>query len=342
MNAHALEDTAQALIADHKGLLAIDESNQTCDNRFMAFGIPQTEDARRSYREMIIATPNLGHGISGVILYDETMRQKTCSGTPFLAQLAQDGIIPGIKVDTGAKPMAGHPGETITEGLDGLRERLSAYAHMGARFAKWRAVFDLDDIRPSAGCISANAQALARYASLCQEAGMVPVVEPEVLMDGSHTLQQCSEVTEEVLRTVFSELYEQRVLCEGMILKPNMVLPGSSCPLQASADEVAEATVHCLLRSVPAAVPGIAFLSGGQSPQQASTHLNAIHVQRQARLPWTVTFSFARAIQQPALGLWHGSEANVMAAQLALRHRIQCNRAANQGMYTAASETDQS
>jgi fructose-bisphosphate aldolase class I len=339
MNAQALDDTVQALIADHKGLLAIDESNQTCDNRFMAVGIPQTEDARRSYREMIIATPNLGDGISGVILYDETIRQKTCSGTPFIALLTQVGIIPGIKVDTGAKPMAGHPGETITEGLDGLRDRLSAYAHVGARFAKWRAVFDLDDIRPSSGCISANAHALARYASLCQEVGMVPIVEPEVLMDGSHTLQQCSDVTEEVLRTVFSELWAQRVSCEGMILKPNMVLPGSSCPRQASADEVADATVECLLRSVPAAVPGIAFLSGGQSPQQASAHLNAMHIHRRSPLPWTLTFSFARAIQQPALVLWHGLETNIIAAQRALRHRIQCNRSANQGTYTAAAET---
>jgi fructose-bisphosphate aldolase class I len=342
MNVRVLEETVKALIANCKGLLAIDESNQTCDNRFIAVGIPHTKDTRRSYREMIITTPDLGDCINGVILSDETIRQKSTSGMLFVTHLVNSGIIPGIKVDTGAKPMAGHPGETITEGLDGLRDRLSAYAHLGAKFAKWRAVFELDDVRPTLGCLAANAQALARYASLCQEAGLVPVVEPEVLMDGHHTFQQCSEVTEAVLRAVFSELYIQRVRCEGIILKPNMVLPGASCPHQASADEVADATVQCLLRSVPAAVQGIAFLSGGQSPQQASIHLNAIHARRHAPLPWTVTFSFARAIQQPALGIWHGLEANAVAAQHAIQHRILCNRNARQGKYAAASDMAQS
>ena len=270
MNEQQLRDTARALVADDKGLLAMDESNPTCNKRFAKLGIPQTAEARRTYREMIVTTTGLAESISGAILYDETIRQRKNGGTPFARAVSDAGIIPGIKVDLGAKDLAGHPGEKITEGLDGLRERLAEYFQMGARFAKWRAVLTLGDGIPTRASIEANAQALARYAALCQEAGLVPVVEPEVLMDGAHTLQRCSQVTEEVLRTVFSQLYTQGVMLDGLILKPNMVLPGTTCPRQDSEDEVADATVRCLLRAVPAAVPGIAFLSGGQSAELAS------------------------------------------------------------------------
>ena len=287
-----------------------------------------------------MTTPGLGECISGAILYDETIRQQKKDGTPFVKVITDAGIIPGIKVDTGAKDLAGHPGEKITEGLDGLRDRLAEYFQMGARFAKWRAVIAIGDGIPSRGCIEANAQALARYAALCQEAGLVPVVEPEVLMDGEHTLERCREVTEEVLRTVFNQLYTQRVMLEGMILKPNMVLPGLTCPKQESVDEVADATVKCLLRAVPAAVPGIAFLSGGQPSELASARLNAMNVRFKSRLPWALAFSFARAIQQPALEIWQGKEANVLAAQQALSHRARCNRAARRGEYNAAMEKD--
>jgi len=338
MKSQELIDTARALVADDKGLLAMDESNPTCNKRFAALGIPQTEETRRSYREMIATTPRLGDCISGAILYDETIRQKTKDGASFIMVLTDAGIIPGIKVDTGAKAMAGHPGEKITEGLDGLRDRLAEYGRMGARFAKWRAVISIDDRLPSPGCIEANAQALARYAALCQEAGLVPVVEAEVLMDGKDTLERCSEVTENVLRSVFHQLYVQRVALEGMILKPNMVLPGLSCPKQESVDEVADATVRCFLRVVPAAVPGIAFLSGGQSAELASARLNAINVRFKSRLPWAVAFSFARAIQQPALEIWKGQDANVPAAQQALIHRAECNQAARRGEYNDAME----
>jgi fructose-bisphosphate aldolase, class I len=326
-------------------------------------GIAQTEETRRAYRELIVTTPGLGECISGAILYDETIRQRKKDGTPFVKAITDAGIIPGIKVDTGAKDMAGHRGERITEGLDGLRDRLKAYFQMGARFAKWRAVIVIGDGIPSRGCIEANAHALARYAALCQEAGLVPVVEPEVLMDGTHTLQRCCEVTEEVLRNVFSQLYTQQVTLEGIILKPNMVLPGLTCPPQEEVkevaigeqqyqvrlidrqedevedlDEVAAATVRCLLRAVPAAVPGIAFLSGGQSAELASARLNAMNVRFKSRLPWALAFSFARAIQQPALEIWKGEEAHVSAAQQALYHRARCNRAARRGEYTAAME----
>jgi fructose-bisphosphate aldolase class I len=338
MNMRELTDTAKALVAGDKGLLAMDESNPTCNKRFARLGIPQTGETRRAYREMIVTTPGLGECISGAILYDETIRQKKMDGTPFAEAIANDGMIPGIKVDAGAKDMAGHPGEKITEGLDGLRDRLAEYSQMGARFAKWRAVITVGDCIPSRGCIEANAHALARYAAFCQEAGLVPVVEPEVLMDGAHTLQRCCEVTEEVLRTVFNQLCVQRVLLEGMILKPNMVLPGLTCPKQETVDEVADATVTCLLRAVPAAVPGVAFLSGGQSCELASARLNAMNVRFKSRLPWALAFSFARAIQQPALEIWRGEQANVLAAQEALYHRAWCNRAARRGEYTAAME----
>ena len=340
MNTQALIHTARMMVADDKGLLAMDESNPTCNKRFAKWGIPQTEETRRAYRELIVTTPGLGESISGAILYDETIRQKTEDGTSFVKALTDAGIIPGIKVDTGAKDMAGHPGEKITEGLDGLRDRLAEYSQMGARFAKWRAVITMGEGIPTRGCVEANGQALARYAALCQEAGLVPVVEPEVLMDGAHTLERCREVTEEVLRTVFSQLYSQRVKLEGLILKPNMVLPGLTCPTQEAVDEVAEATVSCLLRAVPAAVPGIMFLSGGQSGELASARLNAMNVRFKSRLPWALAFSFARAIQQPALEIWHGKQANVSAAQQALNHRAKCNRAARRGEYNATMESD--
>ena len=336
-----LIETARRLVAGDKGLLAMDESNPTCDKRFAKLGIRQTVEARRAYRELIITTPGLGECISGAILYDETIRQNKKDGTPFIKDITDAGIIPGIKVDAGAKDLAAHSGEKITEGLDGLRDRLEEYSHMGARFAKWRAVIALGDGIPSRGCIEANAQALARYAALCQEAGLVPVVEPEVLMDGEHSLKRCGEVTEEVLRMVFNQLYVQRVMLGGMILKPNMVLPGLSCPKQETVDEVADATVRCLLRAVPAAIPGIAFLSGGQSGELASARLNAMNVRFKSRLPWAVAFSFARAIQQPALEIWRGEESHVSSAQQALYHRAKCNTAARGGTYDAAMEADQ-
>jgi len=338
MKSQTLKDTAQALVANDKGLLAMDESTPTCDKRFASFGIPQTVAARRAYREMIVTTDGLGECISGAILFDETIRQKRGDGTPFVKVLIDAGIIPGIKVDAGAKELAGHPGEKVTEGLDGLRDRLKEYFQMGARFAKWRAVIAIGDGIPSWGCIHANAHALARYAALCQEAGLVPVVEPEVLMEGDHTLDKCREVTDKVLRTVFSELFAQRVMLEGIILKPNMILPGSACPKQETVEEVADATVNCLKRVVPAAVPAIAFLSGGQSAELASARLNAMNVRFKSRLPWALAFSFARAIQQPALELWKGQEANVLAAQQALVHRARCNQAARRGEYSAEME----
>jgi len=363
MNAQKLIDTAKALVADDKGLLAMDESNPTCNKRFAKLDIPQTIEARRAYRELIVTTPGLGECISGAILFDETIRQQKKDGTPFIKIITDAGIIPGIKVDTGAKALAGHPGEKITEGLDGLRDRLVEYSQIGARFAKWRAVIAIGDCIPSRGCIEGNAHALARYAALCQEAGLVPIVEPEVIMDGDHFLERCFEVTEEVLREVFNQLYRQGVMLEGIILKPNMVLPGTTCPRHKEVsevgigeqqyqvrlidrrqdeaddvDEVADATVRCLLRAVPAAVPGIAFLSGGQSSELASARLNAMNVRFNLHRPWALAFSFARAIQQPALEIWRGNEENVVAAQQALVHRARCNRAARRGEYTAAME----
>ncbi len=338
MNVQQLEETAQALVASDKGLLAMDESNPTCNKRFAALGIAQTVETRRAYRELIVTTPGLGECIGGAILYDETIRQQKSDGTPLIKVLIEAGIIPGIKVDEGAKDLAGHPGEKVTEGLDGLRGRLAEYAKMGARFAKWRAVIVIGDGIPSWGSIDANAHALARYAALCQETGLVPVVEPEVLMDGDHSLEQCYKATDEVLKTVFSQLFAQRVMLEGMILKPNMVLPGLSCPHQESVNEVADATVNCFLRVVPAAVPAVAFLSGGQSPELASARLNAMNLRFKSRLPWAVAFSFSRAIQQPALEIWKGQENNVSAAQQALYHRALCNQAARRGEYDAAME----
>ena len=339
MKLQQLKETTQALFIDEKGLLAMDESTGTCNKRFAKLGIPQTVEARRAYRELIVTTPGLGESIGGAILYDETIRQQTKDGAPFVKVLVDAGIIPGIKVDTGAKELAGHPGEKVTEGLDGLRDRLQEYFQMGARFAKWRAVIAIGRGIPSWGCIEANAHALARYAVLCQEEGLVPVVEPEVIMDGEHTLEQCREITDEVLRTVFTELFAQRVVVEGMVLKPNMVLPGTACASQPTLDEVADATANCFLRAVPAAVPAIAFLSGGQPAELASARLNAMNVRFKSRLPWALAFSFARAIQQPALEIWNGSQANVAAAQEALVHRARCNQAARRGEYSREMET---
>jgi len=338
MNKRLLIDTANKLLADDKGLLAMDESNPTCNKRFAKLGIAQTVVSRRAYRELILTTPALGESISGVILYDETIRQRMIDGTPFLKILADAGIIPGIKVDTGARELAAHPGEKITEGLDGLRERLAEYFQMGARFAKWRAVLAIGDGIPTRSCIEANAHALARYATLCQEAGLLPIVEPEVLMDGGHPLERCRVVTEEVLRNVFIQLNCQRVLLEGMILKPNMVLPGLACPTQESVGEVADSTIKSLIRTVPAAVPGIAFLSGGQSGALASGRLSKMNQSFKSPGPWALSFSFARAIQQPALEIWRGEEANIKLAQKALLQRARCNRAARRGEYSAAME----
>ena len=338
MTAQALIDTARALVAGDKGLLAMDESNATCHKRFAKLGISQTEDARRDWRELIVTAPGLGACISGAILFDETIRQRTSKGVSFVEALDAVGIIPGIKVDTGAKPLAGHPGETVTEGLDGLRERLAEYAGMGARFAKWRGVITPGAGLPSRACIEVNAHALARYAALCQEAGLVPIVEPEVLMDGDHSMARCAEITEETLHAVFAQLRLQGVLLEGMLLKPNMVLPGQACAHQESVEEVADATVSCLLRTVPAAVPGIAFLSGGQSAQLASARLNAMNERFRSRLPWALAFSYSRAVQQPALDAWKGDRANVEPAQKALVHRARCNQAARRGNYDAAAD----
>jgi fructose-bisphosphate aldolase class I len=315
MDIEALKKTAAALMAGHKGLLAMDESTGTCNKRFAEAGIPQTVEYRRAYRELIVTTPGLGDCISGAILFDETIYQATDEGVLFIDILKNAGIIPGIKVDEGTVDLAGFPDEKITEGLDGLRERLAKYYSLGARFCKWRAVITIGDNIPTQGCIEANTHLLARYAALCQEAGMVPIVEPEVLMDGSHTIERCFEVTSKTLHVLFNELRAQHVNLQGIILKPNMVIAGKDCPTQNSIDEVATATVNCLLENVPAIVPGVAFLSGGQSSADASAHLNAMHIKFKGKLPWALTFSFARAIQQPALDLWKGKSENVKEAQ---------------------------
>ena len=338
MDIRTLDDTARALLSGERGLLAMDESTPTCDRRFAALGIPKTVEMRRAYRDLIVSTPGLGDSIGGAILYDETIRQRTNAGLPFVAALQQAGIVPGIKVDAGSKPLAGFPGEEVTDGLDGLRDRLAEYAGMGARFAKWRAVIRIGDGTPTHGGLLANAHALARYAALCQEAGLVPIVEPEVLMDGDHTLQRCRDVTEETLHIVFAQLQALRVRLEGMLLKPNMVLPGKDCADQSDTASIALATVETLLRCVPAAVPGVAFLSGGQTAPLASARLDAMNATYGARLPWALTFSFARAIQQPAMEAWRGDPANVPAAQQALGHRAACNRAARRGRYDAARD----
>ncbi len=338
MNTQPLIPTTQALMADGKGLLAMDESIPTCHKRFAALGIPQTEEARRAYRELIVTTPGLGEAISGAILFDETMRQKTKDGRPFIDVLNAAGIIPGIKVDAGAKPLAAFPGEKVTEGLDGLRERLATYFQLGARFAKWRAVIAITADAPSHCCLEVNAHALGRYAALCQEVGLVPIVEPEVLMDGSHTIERCAEVSEETIMLLFHQLYLQRVDLRYTILKPAMILSGKDCPKQADVNHVAEATVSCLLATVPAVVGGVAFLSGGQSPELATARLNAMNARFKSRMPWPVTFSYSRAVQQPCLELWAGNDANVAAAQKALYHRAKMNSAARSGVYKPAME----
>ena len=338
MNTQKLIDTAKAMVADNKGLLAMDESFPTCNKRFAKLGIPETAEMRCDYREMIVTTKGINKSISGVILFDETVHQHLKDGTSFIESLTSNGIICGIKVDAGTVNMAGHLGEKITEGLDNLRDRLKEYAGMGLRFAKWRAVITIGEGIPTLACVEANAHALARYAALCQEAGLVPIVEPEILMDGDHTMERCFEVTELVLHIVFEQLYTQGVLLEGMILKPNMIVPGLSCNKQESVNEIADATIKCLLRAVPPAVPGITFLSGGQSSELASARLNAMNIRFKSELPWELSFSFGRAIQQPALGILHGEEANVHAAQKALYHRAKCNLAARRCEYDAVME----
>ncbi|MEO7443436.1 MAG: class I fructose-bisphosphate aldolase [Acidimicrobiales bacterium] len=337
MEAHDLNETARAMVAPGKGVLAADESSGTITKRFEAIGVESTFDSRRAYRETLLSTPGLDEFVSGVILYDETLRQSTSDGTPFPKMLESRGILPGIKVDTGAMDLAGAPGEKITEGLDGLRGRIAEYVSLGARFAKWRAVITIGDHIPSDYCINANAHALARYAALCQEGGLVPIVEPEVLMDADNDIDRCFEVTEKAHHAVFAALVRQRVSLEGMILKPNMVISGKRCATQAGVDEVAEKTLRLLRRTVPAAVPGIAFLSGGQSADVATAHLNAMNAM--GPHPWSISFSYGRALQDPALVAWAGEETNVKASQEALYHRTKCNSLATAGSYTPELET---
>jgi fructose-bisphosphate aldolase class I len=333
-----LHGVAMTLVADGKGILAADETVPTLTKRFEALGIPSTDESRRTYREMLFTSPGAAQFISGAIMYDETIRQKSSTGVPLAEVQRAQGIVPGIKVDTGAKPLAGSQAETVTEGLDGLRDRLSEYRSMGARFAKWRAVIRVAGDLPSSACVSANAHALARYAALCQEQDLVPIVEPEVLMDGSHTLERCELVTGNVLRAVFEALFEQGVTLEGMLLKPNMVVPGKGCAHGASVDEVATATVRCLRNHVPAAVPGIVFLSGGQSACLATAHLNAINRLPDPK-PWRLSFSYGRALQDPALEAWHGRDENLSAGQEALYRRASLNAAASVGKYREALES---
>ncbi|OOG23712.1 fructose-bisphosphate aldolase [Thioalkalivibrio denitrificans] len=337
MSGNDLASIARAMVAPGKGILAIDESLGTIKKRFDSINVESTVENRRAYRELLITAPGGGEYVSGMILFDETIRQKTGDGVPFVQVLADQGILPGIKVDAGAKDLAGHPGEKVTEGLDGLRERLAEYVQLGAKFAKWRAVITIGEGIPSSGCIEANAHALARYAALCQEAGLVPIVEPETLMDGDNTIERCYEVTEWTLRNLFSELHRQRVVTEHTILKVNMVVPGKKCADQASVEQVADLTVRCLKNSVPAALPGIVFLSGGQSARDATVHLDAMN-RRYPDLPWPLSFSYGRALQEPSLKAWAGRPENVEAAQAALLHREKCNSLAALGRYDASLE----
>jgi fructose-bisphosphate aldolase, class I len=332
-----LASVAATLVADGKGILASDESVATLTRRFDPLGIPSTEQSRRAYREMLFTTPGAAEFISGAILYDETIRQKSSGGTPLVQVLSEQGIVPGIKVDTGANPLAGFPDERVTEGLDGLRQRLEEYHGMGARFAKWRAVIRITDALPSLACVSANAHALARYAALCQEQQLVPIVEPEVLMDGAHTIERCEEVTGAVLHAVFHALFEQGVSLESMLLKPSMVIAGKDCSRQASVQEVATATLRCLRQHAPAAVPGIVFLSGGQKDRLASAHLNAIN-RLAGPKPWKLSFSYGRALQDAAMAAWEGRDQNVKAGQQAFYHRARCNGAATRAEYTDQME----
>ena len=336
MSKQDLEKIACAMVTKGKGILAADESMGTIKRRFDSINVESNDSNRRAYREMLFTTPGIEEAISGVILFDETLRTKASDGTPFPQLLAKKGIIPGIKVDKGPVDIPSFPGEVVTEGLDGLRGRLSEYRELGAKFAKWRAVINIGDGVPTYTCLKANAHALARYASLCQEAGIVPIVEPEVLLDGNHSVERCEDVTEETLRITFAQLAEQRVYLEGMVLKPSMVVSGKDNPRQAGVEEVAERTIRCLRRAVPAAVPGIAFLSGGQTAVSATEHLNAM--QELAPLPWEVTFSYARALQDPALKAWKGQSANVSTAQKIFYHRAKMNSAARNGKYTKEME----
>jgi fructose-bisphosphate aldolase class I len=332
-----LKNTASALVAKGKGILAADESTPTIKKRFDSIDVESTEELRRVYREMLFTTPEVEAYISGVILFDETLRQNSDDGIPFPQLLSERGIIPGIKVDKGAKPVVGFSGEKITEGLDGLRERLEEYASLGAKFAKWRAVITIGEGIPSGAVLDANAHALARYAALCQEAGLVPIVEPEVLMDGDHSIGRCEEVTADTLDRVYSELHKHRVELEGTLLKPNMVLSGKDAVQQAGAQEVAEATIRCFQRVVPAAVPGIVFLSGGQTPEQATENLNAMNAQ--GSHPWELSFSYGRALQAPALKAWGGQAEGIKEGKLAFQHRSRLNSAARTGEYTPEMET---
>jgi fructose-bisphosphate aldolase class I len=338
MSAYELAAVAQAMAGPGKGILAADESTGTIEKRFAGIKVENTEENRRAYRDMLFTAKGLSQSISGVILYDETLRQKSANGTPFVELLSKNGILPGIKVDTGAKDLALCPGEKITEGLDGLAKRCAEYVKIGAKFAKWRAVITIGKDMPSSTCIAANAHALARYAAICQAAGLVPIVEPEVLMDGDHTIERCEEVTEWTLNAVYQALYLNRVTLEHSVLKPSMVISGKDCARQAGIDEVAERTVRILKRTVPAAVAGIVFLSGGQSDEVATAHLNAMNKMFAGNLPWPLSFSYGRALQQPSLKAWKGSAANVAAAQAALLHRSRMNSLARSGRYTPEQE----
>jgi fructose-bisphosphate aldolase class I len=337
MSTQELKTTAQAMVAEGKGILAIDESFPTIKKRFDSINIESSDENRRTYRDLLITNPGSNKYISGMILFDETIRQSTSNGKPFPQALIDQDIMPGIKVDTGAKDLAGHPGEKVTEGLDGLRERLTEYKELGARFAKWRAVITIGDKIPTTACIEANAHALARYAALCQETGLVPMVEPEVLMDADNTIERCYDVTEITLKTVFNELYRQGITTEHTILKTNMVISGKKCPTQAGVQEVADLTVKCLLNTVPAALPGVVFLSGGQSAELATAHLNAMNASYK-NLPWPLSFSYGRALQEPCLKIWGGKVENADAAREALLHREKCNGLACLGKYSEDME----
>jgi fructose-bisphosphate aldolase class I len=336
MDLRELEATAHALVAPERGILAADESTGTIKKRFEKIQVESTEETRRAYRELLFTTPGIGDHISGVILYDETIRQGAADGRPFPRVLAEAGVIPGIKLDTGAKDLALSPGEKVTEGLDGLRERIAEYRELGARFGKWRAVITIGDGLPTRACVRANAHALARYAALCQEGGLVPIVEPEVLMDGNHSIERCEEVTVWTLNAVYAELYEQNVVLEGTLLKPNMVVAAKDAPRQAGVEEVAERTVRALREGVPAAVPGIVFLSGGQSEEEATAHLNAMNAL--GPQPWELSFSYGRALQASALDAWRGEPANVEAGQRAFAHRARLCGLARTGSYSPEME----
>jgi fructose-bisphosphate aldolase class I len=338
MSTQSLEAVAQSMVAPGKGILAADESTGTIEKRLKSIQVENTEDNRRAYRDMLFTAKGLGQYISGVILYDETLRQKGVSGTPFVELLQKNGILPGIKVDTGAKDLALCPGENITEGLDNLPKRCAEYVKLGAKFAKWRAVINIGKDIPSSTCITANAHALARYAAICQAAGLVPIVEPEVIMDTDHTIERCEEVTELTLNVVYDALYANRVVLEGTVLKPSMVISGKGCPRQAPVAEVAERTVRVLKRTVPGAVAGIVFLSGGQSDELATAHLNEMNKAYAGKLPWPVSFSYGRALQAPSLKAWKGATANIAAGQAALLHRSRMNSLACAGKYTAETE----